>query len=792
MTRRIVLPSIVLLIASHLLCTSAAAALQIDNLAPTGTTRTTTWLRGDLVSTNQITNALTVFYGTSNGATNTASWASSNVYGNVTTTGNVQVQISSLTAGQLYYSRWYAIDISNTVDWANSTTSWWTTAGAPTSSPMAALYSPVMVDTNLLIVAPSNGPAFRLTNDLQSASGATSSNAALQAGIDTNTANLAAHIITWGNTNTALQAAIALRVLTADWNNTNTALQAAIDLRVPFADPVYTAVWTNAVLTLSDTNVIATFGRDLYITIDTNNWNTPDLALQAGITANAAYTNLAATAWRTDGSTGPATADWSMGGNSITDIGTNSMEFSDGLGIGTDGIGSNIVVTTAGGTIKTNAFKSEVTAVQSQVTANDTDIAGNTSAILRNELVDMEQGLRLATLSELYGMLYSYGSWDAYSSTNYVNGTASSNHNYDADGDYYASSYAAINLTNQIAQYTLNDDAANTTVVEDGGTHTGTLVGGDNTADITTSGKISTALLFDGSADYVTIADNNALSFGDGTNDSPFSVSLWCKTTYGTGSSRTMFGKYNSDSVSEWNCGHLGSTAMLRLMDNSTLSIEGIGGTGGGTAIINDNVWHHLVFTYDGRGGGSASAGMAIWVDGGLMTTASSGSTGSYVAMENNASTCKLAMRHVAWPGSLDDVRLFAHVLTANEIATLYNIGSGTETTNGVTGGNMILQSTENDQLTPPTEYRAAVIAKTTDGSLTNLHTYVSNDGGATMDECTLTLQGWWDESAGTYLYTGATNFTSSTATETNILYRHVTTNLANGIQIHGTAILTD
>ena len=35
------------------------------------------------------------------------------------------------------------------------------------------------------------------------------------------------------------------------------------------------------------------------------------------------------------------------------------------------------------------------------------------------------------------------------------------------------------------------------------------------------------ALDFDGVSDYVEIADSDDLSFGDGTNDSPFSMSAW-------------------------------------------------------------------------------------------------------------------------------------------------------------------------------------------------------------------------------------------------------------------------
>lgn len=102
----------------------------------------------------------------------------------------------------------------------------------------------------------------------------------------------------------------------------------------------------------------------------------------------------------------------------------------------------------------------------------------------------------------------------------------------------------------------LQDDAASTVVVNNAGTD-GTLVGGDNTADLSTTGPttwLPKALDFDGAADYVNIAAA-AISYAAGE---PFAVAAW---VYRTGSgTQTLCGEigsissrvfYNDDGVDE-------------------------------------------------------------------------------------------------------------------------------------------------------------------------------------------------------------------------------------------------
>ena len=72
-----------------------------------------------------------------------------------------------------------------------------------------------------------------------------------------------------------------------------------------------------------------------------------------------------------------------------------------------------------------------------------------------------------------------------------------------------------------VAHYKLNDDLSNTTVVNEKASD-GTLIGGNNTEDLSESGKINNCLHFDGSADYVDIGLNTFSA-------SAGAISVWAK-----------------------------------------------------------------------------------------------------------------------------------------------------------------------------------------------------------------------------------------------------------------------
>lgn len=82
------------------------------------------------------------------------------------------------------------------------------------------------------------------------------------------------------------------------------------------------------------------------------------------------------------------------------------------------------------------------------------------------------------------------------------------------------SSFSASLKVDLVSYYKFDDDEATTTVVDDYGSNTGTLVGGDNTADLSVAGVIETALDL-GTTDYV------SYSSGWVTMADAFSFSMW-------------------------------------------------------------------------------------------------------------------------------------------------------------------------------------------------------------------------------------------------------------------------
>jgi hypothetical protein len=194
--------------------------------------------------------------------------------------------------------------------------------------------------------------------------------------------------------------------------------------------------------------------------------------------------------------------------------------------------------------------------------------------------------------------------------------------------------------------YCLNDNAANTNVADSKGSNTGGLL--NNSSGLSASGKINAALTFSGTERVLA-----------GSAVSDYRVPLFI------------------------NGGHLDA-----------------GGEGlTGTTALESNVWYHVVATYD------SSATLTFYVNG-----TSDGTLSSYNGGANTWSVC-LWIKSIpapsgysyasvtvagegAWSsvlsigddpansgfvGYIDDFRIYGHCLITNEIALIYNGGTGTE-----------------------------------------------------------------------------------------------------------------
>ena len=230
--------------------------------------------------------------------------------------------------------------------------------------------------------------------------------------------------------------------------------------------------------------------------------------------------------------------------------------------------------------------------------------------------------------------------------------------------------------SDRVAQWFLNDDAGNTAVDDNVASVPHDGVASANTDTLTTTGKINACFDFGGSA-YVTVSDHAALSFGDASNDSDFSIAAWIFVKI-TGSRQVILSKY-ATGAGEWELNLSADEKLVfHLRDESELADP---------QRIVDNAlsegWHFVVMTYEGDGAGNVAADRVIlYVDGAVADSTAFNSV-NYVAMEAGAADVLIGAWKVnseSFADKIDNVVLFDITLTAANVLSLYKEGVGTET----------------------------------------------------------------------------------------------------------------
>ena len=178
--------------------------------------------------------------------------------------------------------------------------------------------------------------------------------------------------------------------------------------------------------------------------------------------------------------------------------------------------------------------------------------------------------------------------------------------------------------------------------------NTGWLINGPLRA----AGKLGQALSFDGSNDYVSVSDNTALEPAI-----PFSVSVWAKFT--TTANTVVLEKDGNNGYS--------------VQTLSSGLIMASGGAGAGNRITtsvttNNNQWHHAVFVVTGSNNGDGKA----YIDGVDRTSEADPSAPLY---STGALVIGSRSGTVAFPGLIDEVRVYNRALSDKEVRTLYNMG---------------------------------------------------------------------------------------------------------------------
>lgn len=167
---------------------------------------------------------------------------------------------------------------------------------------------------------------------------------------------------------------------------------------------------------------------------------------------------------------------------------------------------------------------------------------------------------------------------------------------------------------------------------------------------------------------YISVPDNSAFSFTNGTNDLPFSISFKLKlTSNGIGFLVAKTSGGFATNAAEW-CVYNSSGSLIILFSNKT---SGYLASQFATSLTT-GVWYDIVMTYSGSG---TNAGVKLYVNN-VSKSYTNINSGSYTSMQNTASLVtfgqeKAGAGSYSLNGILDEVYIFNAELTPTEVNLL-------------------------------------------------------------------------------------------------------------------------
>jgi hypothetical protein len=168
----------------------------------------------------------------------------------------------------------------------------------------------------------------------------------------------------------------------------------------------------------------------------------------------------------------------------------------------------------------------------------------------------------------------------------------------------------------------------------------------------------------------IVIADNNAFSFTNGVNDTPFSIKANIRSTT-TSVVQSIFSKYtgSNNNTSEYLFylrGQTGRLAILFFNKNAGGGFIGVETT----ASVANGLVNNVIVTYDGSG---VWTGIKMYLNG-VLQSLSNLSSGTYVGMGNTTVTPIIGNRsggNSPIAGTIDEFYIFNAVLNPAQIDTL-------------------------------------------------------------------------------------------------------------------------
>ncbi|HJY81928.1 MAG TPA: LamG-like jellyroll fold domain-containing protein, partial [Candidatus Binatia bacterium] len=220
-----------------------------------------------------------------------------------------------------------------------------------------------------------------------------------------------------------------------------------------------------------------------------------------------------------------------------------------------------------------------------------------------------------------------------------------------------------------VAAYSFNEGGGTTASDASGNGHTGTVVN----SPTWTTGKVGSALLLNGTNQYVDVPSNSAFNL---TGD--LTVAAWVKDA----AHGSLLAKHNGSTSGDYAV-YIHGSGIFDLYGDG-LTPAAVSST---RAIPADHAWHHVAVTRQG-------STVTFYLDGSAAGTASMAG-----AFHTNSSPVDIGCDETGCndlngllTGSVDEVRLYNRALSASEIQTVMNTAGGntsstTATSSGSSGG---------------------------------------------------------------------------------------------------------
>ena len=221
---------------------------------------------------------------------------------------------------------------------------------------------------------------------------------------------------------------------------------------------------------------------------------------------------------------------------------------------------------------------------------------------------------------------------------------------------------------NLVASYSFDTDFSDYTGNND------LTVFGNATAGVA-GGKVSDCAELDGNSDYTIAADSDDFSFTNGTNDLPFSISVWANfdtVAQGGGGYTVVLSKRVGGSNLEYQFGFTSNLCFMNIFSQGgtnsiSTHVSYTPATGGTT-------WAHFTFTYNGN---ELFSGNKTYING-IEQTLINGSSGTYLGMTNTGSPITIGSGYnpsnLEFDGKLDEFHIWKNrELTSAEVLDIYN-----------------------------------------------------------------------------------------------------------------------